>query len=201
MTSEAEVTLPVDPLDPLDRVEPGEAPPRALRLVAPSGSPGSVAAFGAVYEAHVAGLLRLALLLCGGNRAWAEDAVAETFAKVFPHWQRGRVTDPGSYLRRALVNQVNDGGRRRLLERREERRRSAAGRGVSEVDEQAVDRDAVLRALRRLSAGHRTVLVLRYFEDMSEPEIAAVLGLAVGTVKSQTSRGLARLRALLDEER
>jgi RNA polymerase sigma-70 factor (sigma-E family) len=183
MSSDTEVTSPPDPAPP-----PG-----------PSSGSGSVAAYGVVYRDHVGRLLQLAVLLCG-NRQRAEDAVAETFAKVFPHWQRGRVTEPGSYLRRALVNEINSGGRRRLLEVREERRRSAAGRGRSEVDEQAVDRDAVMRALRELSPGHRTVLVLRYFEDLSEPEIAALLGLALGTVKSQTSRGLARLRALMEEK-
>jgi RNA polymerase sigma-70 factor (sigma-E family) len=183
MSSDTEVTSPPDPAPP-----PG-----------PSSGSGSVAAYGVVYQDHARRLLQLAVLLCG-NRQRAEDAVAETFAKVFPHWQRGRVAEPGRYLRRALVNEINSGGRRRLLEVREERRRSAAGRGRSEVDERAVDRDAVVRALRQLSPGHRTVLVLRYFEDLSEPEIAALLGLALGTVKSQTSRGLARLRALMEEQ-
>jgi hypothetical protein len=97
----------------------------------------------------------------GALPSWPAHVYYGRLTRVSPHVG---VTEPGAYLRRALVNEINSGGRRRLLEAREERRRSAAGRGLSEVDERAADRDAVVRALRQLSPGHRTVLVLRYFE-------------------------------------
>jgi RNA polymerase sigma-70 factor (sigma-E family) len=154
--------------------------------------------FAAVYRDHALPLLRFAYLLCG-HQQQAEDAVAETFAKVLPQWQRGRLTQPGAYLRRTLVNEVTSRGRRRVLEIREERRRSAAGRGLGDIGDHAADRDALMHALRQLPVGQRAVLVLRYYEDLPESDVAAVLGMSVGTVKSQAARGIARLRHLMEE--
>jgi len=166
-----------------------------LRLAGPASS---AASFAVVYDRHAVRLLRLAFLLCG-HQQQAEDAVAETFAKVLPQWQQGRLSEPGAYLRRALVNEITSRGRRRVLEIREERRRSAAGRGAGDIGDQAVDRDVVIHALRLLPVGQRAVIVLRYYEDLPEGEVASVLGISVGTVKSQTARAMARLRHLMEE--
>lgn len=68
------------------------------------------------------------------------------------------------------------------------------------VDDDGVERDRLRRALAQLPVRQRTVLVLRFFEDRSEGDIAALLGTSVGTVKSQVSRGLDRLRAVLGEQ-
>jgi RNA polymerase sigma factor (sigma-70 family) len=65
------------------------------------------------------------------------------------------------------------------------------------LDDQVVDRDQLIGALRRLPPGQRAVIVLRYWQQLPEPEIAAILGNSVGTVKSQASRALGRLRAEL----
>lgn len=157
------------------------------------------AEFAAVYRAHLAPLLRLAHVLCGHPQQ-AEDAVAEAFARVFPRWRRGAVAEPGAYLRRAVVNELTSRGRRRRLEVREERRRSAAGRAATDPDDGVAERDAVMAALRRLPMGQRAVLALRFYEDMPEKDVAAVLGLSVGTVKSQCARGLERLRRELQTE-
>jgi RNA polymerase sigma factor (sigma-70 family) len=97
------------------------------------------------------------------------------------------------------VNEITSRGRRRVLEIREERRRSAAGRGAGDIGDQAVDRDVVIHALRLLPVGQRAVIVLRYYEDLPEGEVASVLGISVGTVKSQTARAMARLRHLMEE--
>lgn len=163
-----------------------------------AGSDGADDQFASLYRDCLPTLMRFAFLLCG-HQQQAEDAVAETFAKVLPSWKRGQVSEPSAYLRRTLINEINSRGRRRLLEAREERRRSGADRGATEVDAQAADRDAVLSALRRLPVGQRAVLVLRYYEDLPETEAAAVLGVNVGTVKSQTARAMARLRQVMEE--
>jgi RNA polymerase sigma-70 factor (sigma-E family) len=154
--------------------------------------------YGTVYRAHLEPLLRFAWLLCG-ERHLAEDVVAEAFARVFSHWRRGRVAEPYAYLRRAVINEVTSRGRRRVLEVREERRRSANGRVGQRFDELVVERDVVVQALLRLPLRQRAVLVLRFYDDLSEGDVADLLGLSVGTVKSHTARSLERLRAELEE--
>jgi RNA polymerase sigma-70 factor (sigma-E family) len=154
--------------------------------------------YGDVYRVHLEPLLRFAWLLCG-DRHQAEDVVAEAFARVFPQWRRGKVGEPCTYLRRAVINEVTSRGRRRVLEVREERRRSGSGRVAQHFDELVAERDVVVQALRRLSLRQRAVLVLRFYDDLPEREVADILGLSVGTVKSHTARGLERLRAELEE--
>ncbi|HEX2028852.1 MAG TPA: sigma-70 family RNA polymerase sigma factor [Nitriliruptorales bacterium] len=112
-------------------------------------------------------------------------------------WERGRVADPGPYLRRAVVNQVRSRGRRRVVEVREAQRRHGDLRGARQHDEHAADHDEVWQAILRLPRRQREAIVLRYYEDLSEAETAEVLGVSVGTVKSQVSRGMDRLRALM----
>lgn len=150
-----------------------------------------------VFEAHHRAIYRLAYLLCGETTT-AEDATAEAFARVYPRWRAGQVDDVGGYLRQTVVNQVRGGFRRRLLERREGARhqRQPAMRLVEDL---ASDREDLARALRSLPPGQRTAIVLRYFDDLTEAQTAAVLGTSVGTVKSQVSRGLDHLRALFGD--
>ena len=154
-------------------------------------------AFASVFNHHHRGALRLAYLLIG-DRHQAEDAVSEAFAKVYVQWSRGRVHDVGPYVRRAVVNQVNSRFRRRSVERREAERLRGDDRGGRGHADQADDHDAVWGALAHLPERQRAAVVLRYYEDLSEADTAAILGCSVGTVKSQVSRGLARLRELLD---
>jgi RNA polymerase sigma-70 factor (sigma-E family) len=153
--------------------------------------------YGALYASHLEPLLRFAWLVCG-DRHQAEDVVAEAFARVLPQWRRGRVYDPSAYLRRSVVNEAASRGRRRVLEVREERRRSGHGRGARHLDEQVAERDVVVRALRRLPVRQRAVLVLRYYDDLPEADVADILGVSVGTVKSHAARGLERLRNELE---
>jgi RNA polymerase sigma-70 factor (sigma-E family) len=153
--------------------------------------------YGAVYRVHLVPLLRFAWLLCGDQHQ-AEDVVAEAFARVFTQWRRGKVSEPYAYLRRAVVNEVTSRGRRRLLEAREEHRRLGRGRVDRPLDDVVAERDVVVRALRQLPLRQRAVLVLRFYDDLPEREVADILGLSVGTVKSHTARGLERLRAELE---
>lgn len=158
-------------------------------------------------EAHWLALVRSAYLILGDHSA-AEDLVQQTLATVYRHWSR-RVREgaPLAYVRKAMVNQAISNGRRKRLFETSLDQHSAAGhhtaaagmRGPAERDpyREIDDRDLVLRALRDLPAQMRAVVVLRYFDDLSEAATAEVLGISVGSVKSQTSRGLQRLRAIV----
>lgn len=155
--------------------------------------------FDEIYTDHRDGLFRLGLLICG-DRTRSEDAVAEAFAKVLPRWRRGVVDQPGHYLRRAVVNELTGGFRRRALERREAARLWGDDRGRQGVDSHVSEHASMRDALFCLPVSQRAVLVLRFYEDLSEADTAKVLGVSLGTVKSRTSRALARLRSILQEE-
>lgn len=152
-----------------------------------------------MFRTHHAAALRLAYLLCGDAHR-SEEAVAEAFARVWPQWKRGHVSDERAYLRRAVVNELRSRGRRKALEEREADRRTAAGRGEQTAHDRAIDRHGLLAALSELPSRQRAVIVLRFYEDLTEAATAAALGMRIGTVKSQTSRGLARLRLILGED-
>jgi RNA polymerase sigma-70 factor (sigma-E family) len=145
---------------------------------------------------HGDSLTRLAYVL-SGDHGRAEDAVQEALTRLYLRWSR--IDDPLPYVRRSVVNATND--HRRRSGRRERREQLAARLQPPElpafVDDQVVDRDQLVRALRRLPYGQRAVIVLRYWLQLPEQEIARVLGNSVGTVKSQASRALGRLRAEL----
>jgi RNA polymerase sigma-70 factor (sigma-E family) len=170
------------------------------------GGPEEIAAptAGDAFEEFVRGrsahLFRLALLLTGWNTAAAEDLVQTALERAYRRrWLLfGGQASPEPYIRRVLVNAAIDW--RRWRRRTGELPLDAAvGAAAVTLEDQAggvADRDLLLRALALLPAGQRAVLVLRYWEDLSNTEIAAVLRCDVGTVKSQASRGLQRLRAL-----
>lgn len=137
-------------------------------------------------------LLRTALLMCGGSRPDAEDAVQGALEKAYRHW--GRVEgDPEPFVRRILVNLLISRARRwKVL--REVQMAEPPEQSVPAADDTVVLRDVLIHELYRLPPRQRAVMVLRFWEDLSEAETAAVLGCSVGTVKSQASRGLVRLR-------
>jgi RNA polymerase sigma-70 factor (sigma-E family) len=146
-------------------------------------------------EIRYADLLRTAYLLTGTREA-AEDLLQGALLTTMRHWHR--VTDPVSYVRRAMVNQRTSLWRR--IGSREWLTDRPPDRGVPDETATREDRDALLAALAGLPTRMRAVLVLRYWEDLSETQTATLLGCSVGTVKSQASRGLTRLRAVLEEE-
>ena len=155
--------------------------------------------FAQVYAAHHPEALRLAYLLCG-SRERAEDAVAEAFVRVYRQMGRGDIQHPRAYVRRAVVNEVNSRFRRLALERREAAKRTGDDRGARGAEESLADTDEMFAALRQLSDRQRTVVVLRFYEDLSEKAIAEAMGISIGTVKSTLSRGMDKLRSLLAEE-
>lgn len=149
--------------------------------------------FAEVFVDHYPRVMRLAFLQCG-DRTRAEDAVAEAMAKVYVRWRAGAVEHVGPYLRRAVVNEILQEVRRRSAADRALARTRGGLRGVPAAAEEVADRDEVLRVLQRLPDRQRLAVVLRYYEQLSEAEAAEVMGISVGGVKSQTSRGLARLK-------
>jgi RNA polymerase sigma-70 factor (sigma-E family) len=148
--------------------------------------------YATVFARHHGRLLRVAELVAGDAEV-AADAVAEAFACTYPHWRRGRVDDVGAYLRRAVLHEIQRGWRRR--------RPTPDGviTTVGAEDDRVAEHDRVLRALRGLPARQRSAVVLRYYDDRSEADIAEVLDVPVGTVKSTLSRALDRLRSALEE--
>lgn len=137
-------------------------------------------------------LLRTAFWLTGDRDA-AEDLVQTTLLRALAHWAKAR-TAPEAYCHRILVNAHRDELRRR--QRRRERWYLEA-LPVSVRTGDATDRLAIARALASLSEAQREVVVLRFYLDLTVPAVAKTLGIPEGTVKSTTSRALARLSAFL----
>ncbi len=148
-------------------------------------------------EARQHVLLRAAYLVCGDAHL-AEDLLQGAFVKVAQRWERLRHENPDAYVRRILYRDAVSSWRRT---RREV---SAGADGVADPVERDGAPDAgqrvdLLRALAELTPKQRAVVVLRFFEDRSEAQAAEVLGVSVGTVKSQTHAALGRLRVLLPD--
>lgn len=147
--------------------------------------------FAEFVAARSAALFRTAVLIVGDRHA-AEDLVQSALERAYRHWGRVSAMDaPEAYVRRILANlavdHFRDAGRRpvELLDH------DGTGPDVyAGLDEH----DAVIGVLRELPPRMRAVLVLRYFDDLTETQVAEVLGITVGTVKSQAARALAKLR-------
>ena len=145
-------------------------------------------------------LLRTAYLLTG-DRGEAEDLVQSALVRVHRNWHRIERRDaPAVYTRRVLVN-LNASTWRRKLRLREHPTDELPERGGADAAEAHAVRDELRRACLQLPPRQRAVLVLRHFEDLSEADTAATLGISVGAVKSQTSRGLDRLRLIIAADR
>jgi RNA polymerase sigma-70 factor (sigma-E family) len=141
-------------------------------------------------------LLRLAALIVGDSGV-AEDLVQETLIRVYPRWKRIDSEDPDRYVRRALARNAVSLWRRRRHVGREVSCPNVPETPVAEWDD--VDPSGVVwETVRRLPRRQRAVVVLAFYADMSEAQIAAELGCAVGTVKSQKSRALRQVKARLE---
>ncbi len=152
----------------------------------------------AFVEATLDGLRRTGYLVCGDWHR-AEDAVQEALIRLYRHWdtverREGRV----AWARRTTVRLLVDESRRPW--RRERAVEHLPDTGTADPTTGVDERDALVRALLALSPGQRSCVVLRFYEELSVAETAAVLGRAEGTVKSQTADALARLRTLLTDE-
>jgi RNA polymerase sigma-70 factor (sigma-E family) len=144
-------------------------------------------------------LQRTAFLLCG-DWGVAEDMVQSALARAYSSWDRvGGLEQPEAYVRRVMVNQrVSWWRRHRHLQ---EVPTAWLPETPTQRSDQVGDRDGLRAALLALGARQRAAVVLRYYCDLSEQDTAAALGCSVGNVKSLTSRGVARLRQLLEDDK
>jgi RNA polymerase sigma-70 factor (sigma-E family) len=152
----------------------------------------------ALFEEHYVSLVRMARLLVD-DRETAEDVVMDAFTSLYRRWIA--IRDPAEahrYLRFCVLNGGRSQLRRRRLRRRHESEspQQEANRDGMETNE--VDRSTVTQLLRRLPYRQRQVLVLRYFVDLTEAQIAYELGVSPGSVKTHASRGLAALARALE---
>jgi RNA polymerase sigma-70 factor (sigma-E family) len=167
------------------------------RTRSPDAAPGERAvAFAGFVQRHGRELGRLAYLLLGDRDA-ADDLVGDAFLAAWQQWDVVRDADhPLAYMRRLVVNLAGT----RIRRSTRERRRLVLFHGDADETVRGTDTDAVVdvrSALARLPARRRACVVLRYGFDVSEQDVARILGVSVGTVKSQTSKGVAQLRPLL----
>lgn len=155
--------------------------------------------FGQFMTARWPGLVRLAYGLTG-DRWLAEDIAQAALASAYAAWWRvRRADDPDAYVRRILINASHRRfRRRRVAEQAHEPRQFAnsplADAAVADPAELIGERSALLAAVRELPTRQRAIVLLRYWDDLSDAQVAAVLGCAPGTVRSQASRALAKLR-------
>jgi RNA polymerase sigma factor (sigma-70 family) len=140
-------------------------------------------------------LVRFATIVCG-DRYIAEDLVQEAFVRT--SLAGARLDLPmGAYTRRTIVNLSNSRFRRRAAERRAYSRLTRD----EVVHPPAEHRDAMWDAIQQLSPRQRAVIALRFYEDLSERDIASMLGISTGNVKKHASRAVGRLRTLLQDRR
>jgi RNA polymerase sigma factor (sigma-70 family) len=172
---------------------------------APSTGPAVALSLEDWYRQHHLDLVRLGTLACG-EQAMAEDAVQEVFAAM--HRKPPALRNQGNplpYLRVAVLNRCRSGIRRRQSGERARLRLVAETETVVEAAERSAvsttTRDEVLHAVRRLPARQRDVMLLRYWLQLSEAEIAETLGISPGTVKSSASRARKALAPVLEAHR
>jgi RNA polymerase sigma-70 factor (sigma-E family) len=164
----------------------------------PSGTAsGAEQQFRVFVQEIAAPLHRMAYLLCGD---WylADDLVQEALAKAYSHWGKvQRAENPSAYVRRILINESR---------RHWRRHRNITGHAdvdvtdipVPDLSDRVVNRADLVQALQSLPLRQRATVVLRFLDGLSERETATVLGCSEGTVKSQTSRALTKLKSVLN---
>jgi RNA polymerase sigma-70 factor (sigma-E family) len=152
----------------------------------------------AIYAAHYRSLVRLASFLLR-DPGQAEEVVQDAFVAMHGSWRRLRDPEKAeSYLRQAVVNKSRSGLRRRKVEAKHAPKATPDAPSAEYGALGELDRSAVIDALRLLPRRQREVLVLRYYGDLSEAQIAETLGISPGAVKSHASRGMSALRTTLE---
>ncbi|MFJ6444770.1 SigE family RNA polymerase sigma factor [Streptomyces sp. NPDC091649] len=180
---------------------------RPARLPSQRGSADETVAAGTTvdhltetYRAHYRSLLGLAALLLD-DTASCEDVVQEAFIRV--HSARSRVREPEktlAYLRQTVVNLSRSALRRRILGLKLLSKPMPDMASAEEGAYDQLERDALIKAMKGLQRRQREVLVLRYFADMTEAQVAETLGISLGSVKAYGSRGIAALRVVMEAQ-
>jgi RNA polymerase sigma-70 factor (sigma-E family) len=163
------------------------------------GAPAPADDFGAYVRASERQHQRLAFLLTGDLHA-AEDLLQAAYAKTYTHWGKVRTYDvPDAYLRRVMVSLRTSWWRRSRNREWSMPELPENPDHVGDPGATVVESQAILAALRQLPARQRAAVVLRHWCDLSEADTAVTMGCSLGTVKSNTSKGLAHLRAALGQ--
>jgi RNA polymerase sigma-70 factor (sigma-E family) len=184
----------------------GTRPTDVTETLVARGTTGAVAvawdaaqAVNALYSAHYRSLVRLSVLLVR-DLATAEEVVQDAFVAMHGAWRRLRDPEKAlSYLRQSVVNRSRSVLRHRAVVEK------YAPKGLPDAPSAEngaiveLERSAVVKALSALPTRQREALVLRYYGDMSEAEIASTMGISRGAVKSHTARGMAALRSVLEQ--
>ncbi len=173
----------------------GDTNPESATVVPSGARAGRDVEFATFMAEHADDLLRTAWLLTGDAHR-AEELTQAALVRTYATWDRIRLQDPLAYARRVLANLRVDTWRRR---RREVLTDRPPERTLDGAQTRVDDRDQLVRALALLTPRQRRIVVLRHLVGLSESDVAADLGVSVGTVKSTASRGLATLRAALGE--
>jgi RNA polymerase sigma-70 factor (sigma-E family) len=191
--------------------EPDAVPTRPMHvietLVVADATVGSVPAewdaeraVTALYGTHYRSLVRLAALLVR-DVATAEEVVQDSFVAMHASWRRLRDTDKAlSYLRQSVVNGSRSVLRHRVVVDRNAPKPPPLAPSAEQGAITEIERTAVISALRKLPARQREALVLRYYCDLSEAQIASTMQISRGAVKSHTARGMSSLRTVLEME-
>jgi RNA polymerase sigma-70 factor (sigma-E family) len=141
--------------------------------------------------------LRRAAFLLTGNAQQAEDAAQTALVKTYVTWRRVLRQDPYAYTRRIMVNHLKDQWRRPIREDSHELAQMPEPPPGRDVADDVAEQQWLMAALAQLADRERAVVVLRHYCDLSEKEVAAELDIALGTVKSLSSRALTKLRVSL----
>jgi RNA polymerase sigma-70 factor (sigma-E family) len=153
-----------------------------------------------LYAAHYRSLVGLAVLLVR-DIATAEEVVQDSFVAMHHSWKRLRDTNKAlAYLRRSVVNRSRSVLRRRVVADRNPPKPPPDMPSAEQGAITLLERSAVVDALRELSPRQREVVVLRYYGDLSEAQIASTIGISAGAVKSHSARALSALRNALESE-
>jgi len=154
----------------------------------------------AIYSTHYRSLVRLAALLLR-DVATAEEVVQDSFVAMHTAWRRIRDNDKAlSYLRQSVVNRSRSVLRHRVVVDRNAPKPAPDMPSAEQGALALLERTAVVAALRALPPRQREALVLRYYGDLSEAQIAGAMGISKGAVKSHTARAIAAMRAVLEME-
>ena len=153
-----------------------------------------------LYAAHYRSLVRLSALLLR-DVATAEEVVQDSFVAMHDGWRRLRDNDKAlSYLRQSVVNRSRSVLRHRVVVDRNAPKPAPDMPSAEQGAITLLERSAVVTALRTLPARQREALVLRFYGDLSEAQIAATMGISKGAVKSHTARAMTALRSVLERD-